>query len=87
MFASMAKELGIPILGQKSSGGACSIGVVVNPDGSTFIISTNNVLSIRSGNEIDGYLYTSVENGVDVNYFMSDVTSDSQLISLINSLR
>ncbi len=87
LFASMAKELGIPILGQKSSGGACSIGVIINPDGSAIMISTNNVLSTRSGNEIDGYVYTSVENGVPVDYSMNDVTSDNELINKINQIK
>jgi hypothetical protein len=87
MFASMAKELGIPIIGQKSSGGACSIGVIVNPDGSVIMISTNNVLSSRSGDETSGYVYTSVENGVPVDYSMSDVTSDSQLINIIKNIK
>lgn len=87
LFASMAKELGIPVVGQKSSGGACSIGAIVNPDGSVIVISTNNVLSTRSGNEIDGYVYTSVESGVPVDIYMSDVTSNQQLINVINQIK
>jgi len=87
MFASMAKELGIPVIGQNSSGGASSIGVIINPDGSAIMISTNNVLSSRSGNEVDGYVYHSVENGIEVDYFMSNVTSDTQLINIINQIR
>ncbi len=87
MFASMAKELGIPILGQNSSGGACSIGVVMNPDGSAIMISTNNVLSTRIGNEVDGYQYLSVEGGIEVDYFMSNVTSDTKLIEIITQIK
>ena len=87
LFASMAKELGIPVIGQQSSGGACSIGVVMNPDGSAIMISTNNVLSTRSGNEIDGYTYTSVEGGVPVDRLMTDVTSDNELVNVINYYR
>ena len=87
MFASMAKELGIPILGQQSSGGACSIGLVINPDGSAIMISTNNVLSTRSGDEVNGYTYTSVESGVPVDYQMSDVTSNNELINIITQIR
>ena len=83
MFASMAKELGIPVIGQKSSGGASSIGAFITPDGSAVMISTNNVLSTRIGNEIDGYEYVSVESGVPVDYFLSNVASDSQLINAI----
>ncbi len=84
MFASMAKELGIPVIGQKSSGGASSIGAFITPDGSAVMISTNNVLSTRIGNEIDGYEYVSVESGVPVDYFLSNVASDSQLINAID---
>jgi C-terminal processing protease CtpA/Prc len=84
MFASMAKELGIPVIGQQSSGGASSIGAFITPDGSAVMISTNNVLSTRIGNELDGYEYISVESGVPVDYFLSRVTSDDQLINAIN---
>ncbi|MBI9009045.1 MAG: hypothetical protein JEZ05_03360 [Tenericutes bacterium] len=87
LFVNIAKELGIPVLGQDSGGGASSIGVIITPDGTGLIISTNNVLSTRVGNETDGYEYLSIEYGVEVDYFMSNVTSDSQLISIINSLR
>lgn len=87
MFASMAKELGIPVIGQMSSGGASSIGSFVLPDGSAVMISTNNVLSTRIGNEVDGYDYLSVENGVPVDYFLSNVASDSQLIDAINQAK
>ncbi|MDT8336923.1 MAG: S41 family peptidase [Candidatus Izemoplasmatales bacterium] len=87
MFASMAKELGIPIIGQKSSGGASSIGLVILPDGSGIFISTNNVLSTRIGNEIDGYTYESVEYGIDVDYLMEKVTDDTELLSTINEIR
>lgn len=84
MFASMAKELDIPVIGQKSSGGASSIGAFITPDGSAIMISTNNVLSSRVGDETNGYEYLSVEGGVPVDYFLSNVTSDSQLVSAIN---
>ena len=87
LFASMAQEIGIPIIGQQSSGGASSIGVVMNPDGSAMFISTNNVLSIRVGNEIDGYEYISVENGVPVDYFMSNILSDTKLIEIIEQIK
>ena len=87
MFASMAKELGIPVIGQDSSGGASSIGSFILPDGSAVMISTNNVLSTRVGNEVDGYEYLSVENGVPVDYFLTNVASDSQLIAAINEAK
>ncbi len=83
MMVSMAKELGYPVMGQASSGGASSIGVIIAPDGTVMMISTNNVLSTRVGNEVDGYEYLSVENGIEVDYTMGDVTSDNEIISVI----
>jgi hypothetical protein len=83
MMASMARELGYPIIGQQSSGGASSIGVIMTPDGSCLMISTNNVLSTRTGDETSGYEYESVEGGVPVDYFISDVTNDAQIIAAI----
>ncbi len=84
LMASMAKEQGIAtVIGQPSSGGASSIGHFNTPDGSGVIISTNNVLSTRVGNEIDGYEYLSIEYGITPEISMQDVTSDSELIALI----
>jgi hypothetical protein len=51
------------------------------------MISTNNVLSTRSGDEVNGYTYTSVESGVPVDYQMSDVTSNNELINIITQIR
>lgn len=87
LFASMAKDMGIPVIGQKSSGGASSIGVIITPDGTGFFISTNNVLSTRSGNAVDGYVYSDIEDGIAVDYTMTNVTSDSQLINIINTIK
>jgi|LGOV01.1.fsa_nt_gb hypothetical protein len=84
MMISMAQELDIAtVMGRPSSGGASSIGVIISPDGTCLLISTNNVLSTRVGNEVDGYEYLSVEDGVDVDYTMIDVTSDSEIIAII----
>ena len=87
LFTNIAKEMGVPVLGQDSSGGASSIGVIITPDGTALIVSTNNVLSTRVGNEVDGYNYLSIEHGVEVDYFMNDVTSDTQLVDKINQIR
>jgi len=87
LFASIGRELGIPILGQKATGGASSITQIITPDGSAIIVSSLNILATRTGNEVDGYVYTSIEHGVDIDYSMSDVTSDSQLVEIINQLR
>ncbi|MBU1020819.1 MAG: DUF5011 domain-containing protein [Firmicutes bacterium] len=85
LMTSMAKELDFAtVVGQPSSGGASSIGVIITPDGSCLLISTNNVLSTRVGNEIDGYEYFSIEYGITPEYYMQDVTSDEELIAVIN---
>jgi len=87
LMTSMAKEMGIAtIIGQDSSGGASSIGLIITPDGTGLIISTNNVLSTRVGNEIDGYEYLSIEYGIEVDYYMSDVTSDDEIIAIIETV-
>ena len=84
LMVSMAKEQGLAtILGKNSSGGASSIGVILTPDGSALMISTNNVLSTRIGDAVNGYEYISVEDGIEVDYFMYNVTSDDLIISLI----
>ena len=87
LFVNIAKEMGVPVLGQGSSGGASSIGAVITPDGSCLIMSSNNVLSTRVGNEVDGYEYLSIEYGVEVDFVMSNILSDSRLITIINQLR
>jgi hypothetical protein len=86
LMASMAKEQGIAtVIGKDSSGGASSIGVIMLPDGSSLLISTNNVLSTRVGNEVDGYDYVSIEYGIEVEIEMNNVASDAELISLIRA--
>ncbi len=86
LMASLAKEQGIAtVIGQDSSGGASSIGVIMLPNGSSLLISTNNVLSTRVGDEIEGYEYLSIEYGIEVEIEMDDVTSNAELIALINA--
>ncbi|MFW5889115.1 MAG: S41 family peptidase [Bacillota bacterium] len=87
MFASMAKELEIPVIGQKSSGGASSIGSFILPDGSGVMISTNNVLSTRVGNEVDGYDYESVESGIPVDIYINNVTNDTKILEAIEDIK
>jgi hypothetical protein len=83
-MVAMAKELGFAtILGQDSSGGASSIGTILLPDGSCLLVSTNSVLCNRVGNEVDGYEYISMQDGIEVDYSMYNVTSDSLLVSTI----
>jgi hypothetical protein len=82
LMASMAKEQGIAtVIGKDSSGGASSIGTIYSPDGSCLMISTNNVLSTR----IDGEYY-SIEDGIEVEYMMTNVYNDASLISVINEV-
>ena len=87
LFAFVAKDLGIPILGQDSAGGASGLTAFVTPDGTVLVLSSNLVLASRTGNEVDGYVYTTVEYGLEVDHFLSNVTSDSELIGIINTLR
>lgn len=86
-FPAMAKEVGIPVLGQQSSGGTCSLTMIVTPDGSSITMSSNNAISTRIGNEVDGYSYELVEGGIPVDYFMGNVLSDSQLIEAVNEAK
>jgi len=85
MMVSMAQELDIAtVMGQPSSGGASSIGTIITPDGTCLLVSTNNVLSTRIGTTPETYEYISVESGIDVDYLMSNVTSDEEIISVID---
>ncbi|MFH0766546.1 MAG: immunoglobulin-like domain-containing protein [Bacillota bacterium] len=86
LFASIAKELGIPLIGQNSSGGASSIGIILPPGGSTLLISTNNVLSTRVMNDLGEYEYLSIEYGISVDYKLVDVTDDIEIALLINQI-
>ena len=86
LMASMAKELGIPVIGQNSSGGASSIGIILPPGGSSLLISTNNVLSARIINEQGEYVYLSIEYGITVDYKLSNVADDDEIQNLINLL-
>jgi hypothetical protein len=86
LMASIAKEQGIAtVIGQKSSGGASSIGAIILPNGTGLIISTNNVLSTRVGNDVDGFEYLSIEYGIDVQIRMNNVTSNAELITVIRT--
>lgn len=84
LFASMAKESGVAVvMGQPSSGGASSIGAIYGPDGSCMLISTNNVISTRTGNEVDGYTYSSVEYGITPDYLMENPVDDAEILDII----
>jgi hypothetical protein len=84
LFASIAKETGIAtVIGQNSSGGASSIGTIILPNGTMFMISTNNVLSTRVGDEVSGYIYVSIEKGITPHYLIDVLYDDALLISTI----
>jgi hypothetical protein len=84
LFASIAKETGVAtVIGQKSSGGASSIGTIILPNGTMFMISTNNVLSTRIGDEVSGYTYLSIEKGITPDYLIAPLYDDALLISTI----
>ncbi|QWB99533.1 S41 family peptidase [Mycoplasmatota bacterium] len=87
LFASMAKELNIPIIGQDSSGGASSIGAFILPDGSAIMISTNNVLSSRSGDIHNGFEYRSIESGIKVDYKIYDLMSETEIVFAVNKAK
>ena len=83
LMTSIAKEQGFAtIIGKNSSGGASSIGAIYLPDGSSLIISTNNVLSTIIDDQ-----YVSVEDGIQVDYQIYNVTSDDLVIQAINQAK
>ncbi|VEU80320.1 S41 family peptidase [Haploplasma axanthum] len=78
LTASIAKELGIPVIGQKSSGGASSIGFFVLPDGSIIIMSSNMILS-----RLEEGIYYSIENGIEPDYLLKDLYDEKEIIDVI----
>lgn len=82
LMASMAKELNIPVIGQKSSGGASSISFFVFPQGSIIIMSSNMVLS----KFVDGE-YLSIEKGIEVNYPLNYLYNKREILDAINSFK
>lgn len=87
LMASMAQEEGIAtIMGKPSSGGASSIGVLITPDGTGLVVSTNSVISRRTGNEVDGYEYLSIEYGITPDRTMINVLSDTEIINIVNDV-
>ncbi|MDY0276780.1 MAG: S41 family peptidase [Acholeplasma sp.] len=78
LMSSIAKELKIPVIGQKSSGGASSIMPVVFPDGSIVFISSNMVLS-----RVEEGKYLSIEKGVEVDYYIDSLYDNNQILEKI----
>lgn len=85
IFVANAQEAGIPIIGQKSGGGASGVYSVQTPDGTVFFIASTGMSALRLGNEVDGYEYQSIEFGVEVDYPLVNLTNDDQLIAIINA--
>ncbi len=77
LFASVAKDMGIAkIIGQQSSGGACSLTAIILPDGSGLMISSTGMLTDKN--------YQSIEGGIRVNIAMADVKDMNELVEKIN---
>lgn len=90
LMTAIAQHMGIAtIIGTTSGGGASSITPMVLPDGSFFIMSSLNVLSLRSGNLEQGYTYQSIEYGIDPDIILpvKDLYNDQKLIEAINASR
>jgi len=90
LMASIGQHMGFAtIIGTKSGGGASSIIPVILPDGTFFHMSSLNVLSYRVGNDIDGYEYFSIENGITPDYLLSvaDTQNPVKIMEVINQAK
>ncbi|MBU1143689.1 MAG: InlB B-repeat-containing protein [Firmicutes bacterium] len=86
LMTSIGQHMGFAtIIGTKSGGGASSIIPVVLPDGTFFHMSSLNVLSYRVGNEVDGYEYFSIEDGITPDYVLpvADTQNSAKIIEVI----
>lgn len=87
LMTSIGQHMGFAtIIGTKSGGGASSIIPVVLPDGTFFHMSSLNVLSYRVGNEVDGYEYFSIEDGITPDYELAvqDTQNPVKIIEVID---
>ena len=87
LFPIVCRDLGIPIIGQHTGGGSCWLDVIIVPGGFVTSFSSNNTIAYRTGNQTDGYTYVNSQAGIDPDYFMSDVTDDAELLSIIASIK
>lgn len=76
LTASIAKELGIPVIGQKSSGGAAALSFFVFPDGSIINMSSNSIIT-------DKY-YNSVEKGITPDIILNNLYSETEINAITN---
>ncbi|MDL2291980.1 hypothetical protein LJC17_00080 [Acholeplasma sp. OttesenSCG-928-E16] len=85
LMASMAKEIGFPVIGKQSSGGACSISVISLPDGGIIMVSSNNMLaSVEYDN--GEKIYKDVEGGVPVDYTVNGFYNEQEVINAIKEV-
>ena len=61
------------VIGQKSGGGACSITPMLLPNGTAFLMSSNNINAYRtgSGTSSDPYVYHANEFGINPDYLIN----------------
>jgi len=88
-LVSIAKQMGIAtIIGNTSGGGGSSIVPIVLADGATIILSSNNVMATASSDGSGGYIFTSIERGVEPDYYYpkSDYYNDAKLVEFIHSI-
>lgn len=82
LAVSIAKELDIPVIGRKSSGGASSIGFFLFPEGSIIIMSSNTVLS-----KIEEDNYVSIELGLEPDYHLINLYNEESIKNIIDSFK
>lgn len=76
LAASIAKELGMKVIGRKSSGGASSISFFTFPSGTIIIMSSNMVLSDKE--------YNSIETGIAVDVVLNNLYEEQEIINALN---
>ncbi|WP_369016591.1 S41 family peptidase [Metamycoplasma hominis] len=82
-FTSIFKEMKLgKIIGQKTGGGAASILPVVLPDGTSIVISSNNLSVTMKNNTIK-----SIEGGIEPDIYLEykDFYNDQKLLEIIKN--
>lgn len=75
LMVSIAKELNIKVIGEKSSGGASPISFHVFPNGSIINISSSNVLANKN--------YESIELGIEPDVILNNLYSKLEIKAAI----
>lgn len=81
LMASMAKEMGITVIGEKTSGGASAINFFVPPDGSMFVLSSNSILSTYQDEQ-----YYSIEQGVEPDIYINGIYNHEEIYKVMKQL-